>query len=440
MNSSVPSRVFLPFFAGSLLLTLTWGATLGMINLARLTAGWGFGVLPRPSVWAHGYVQVFGFMALFIMGVAYHVLPRFVGTTLQHARLVPWSFWLQLTGVIVIACGFFHDGAVTQLLWIAGSTLLLAAAITFCTVVLQTLRAGVAAPEPFRPWIAAGAVWLVLASALALSAALANDTQWHRALWHAALFGFVTSWIFGVGRRILPIFLGCRPRLTDFETRVFVLYQAGVAAWVVGAWPNLDSPMLTVVRGVGAMLVIGSVVAYTACLGLFRSAASIAGCGIRSPQDGWQKYVLAAWFWMFAALALGPGAALFQMVSGGEESVLVFDFARHALGFGFAAQMVLGVASRVVPNFTGQPLWSPRAREAAFYLLNASMVVRSLEVAIGFGFWAHAWNLIAWSGPLGVLAMMLFTVNILFTIRQKRSELMQSAMPIRPLQPVAPGK
>src|SRR3989338_4127542 len=74
-SMSTPSRVFVPFFIGSLLLTLTWGATLGMINLARLTADWGLGVLPRPSVWAHGYVQVFGFMALFIMGVAYHVLP-----------------------------------------------------------------------------------------------------------------------------------------------------------------------------------------------------------------------------------------------------------------------------------------------------------------------------------------------------------------------------
>jgi hypothetical protein len=28
---------------------LTWGTTLGMINLARLTAGWGLGTLPRTS-------------------------------------------------------------------------------------------------------------------------------------------------------------------------------------------------------------------------------------------------------------------------------------------------------------------------------------------------------------------------------------------------------
>ena len=129
MKPAVPVRIFVPFFAGSLLLTLTWGATLGMINLARLTAGWGLGSLPRSSVSAHGYVQVFGFMALFIMGVAYHVVPRIAGTTLQRARLVPWSFWLQLIGVVVIACGFFHDGPATQPLWIAGSALLFAAGV-----------------------------------------------------------------------------------------------------------------------------------------------------------------------------------------------------------------------------------------------------------------------------------------------------------------------
>src|SRR5919109_832692 len=138
----VPSRVFVPFFIASLVLTLTWGATLGMVNLARLTTDLGLGYLSRPSVWAHAYVQVFGFMALFIMGVAYHVLPRFVGGTLQHATLVRWSFWLQLGGVIAIACGFFHGGGFLRPLWIAGSASLVAAAALFCAVVLKTLASG----------------------------------------------------------------------------------------------------------------------------------------------------------------------------------------------------------------------------------------------------------------------------------------------------------
>jgi uncharacterized protein involved in response to NO len=437
---TTPPRVFVPFFIGSLLLTLTFGATLGMINLARLTTAWGLGVLPRPSVWAHGYVQVFGFMALFIMGVAYHVLPRFVGGTLQSARLVPWSFWLQLCGVVAIACGFFHDGAATRSLWIAGSTSLLIAAVLFCTVVLRTLRAGTPAREVFRPWIAAGAWWLVIASGLAMTAALTGDVTWQRVLWTAAISGFISSWIFGVGRRILPIFLGCQSCWPQLERPVFIAYQVGAAAWVIGAWPNSDSVMLGVIRAAGAILLITSVVGYTACLRVLAAAGPLLGCAVRSPQDGWQKYVFGAWAWLFTGLALGPGWTVVRVFTGSAESMLVYDFARHALAFGFAAQMVLGVASRVVPNFTGKPLWSPHACDAAFYLLNTSMLIRALEVPIGFGVWSEAWNVIAWSGPLGVLAMMLFTINIMMTVRQRPSPLIQPAVPAQALQPLVMHK
>ncbi len=422
-------RVFVPFFVASLLLTLTWGATLGMINLARLTSNWGWGVLPRPSVWAHGYVQVFGFMALFIMGVAYHVLPRFVGGALQHPRLVPWSFWLQVTGVVVIACGFFHDGAATQPLWIAGTALLLAASVMFCAIVLHTMRASSPPREPFRPWVAAGAVWLVVASTLALTAALSADVTWHRVLWTAALHGFISSWIFGVGRRILPIFLGCQPRWADLERPVFISYQLGAAAWVIGAWPEAGLGF-DAARAAGAVLLITSVIAYTACLRVLAATGPLLGCAVRSPQDGWQKYVFGAWAWLCAALALGPGWTVVRLVTGTAESALVYDFARHALAFGFAAQMVLGVASRVVPNFTGNVLWSPRARDAAFYLLNASMLVRALEVPIGFGVWSGAWNLIAWSGPLGVAAMTLFAANIMMTVRKQPSRARHLNLPV----------
>jgi len=431
---TTPPRVFVRFFIASLLLTLTWGATLGMINLARLTAGWGLGVLPRPSVWAHGYVQVFGFMTLFIMGVAYHVLPRFVGGTLKSARLVPWSFWLQLCGVVAIACAFFHDGAVTRPLWIAGSTSLLAAAAMFCAVVMRTLRAGGPAREAFMPWIAAGASWLVIASSLALTAAATGDVTWHRMLWTAALSGFISCWIFGVGRRILPIFLGCQPRWLHIETGVFILYQIGTAAWVLGAWPGTDSLVLTVVRTAGAVLMMASVAVYTACLGLFTSTSLLLGCAIRSPQSGWEKHVFAAWGWLAVSLILGPGTAIVRAFTGGTELLLVFDVSRHALGFGFAAQMVLGVASRVVPNFTGKPLWSPRARDAAFYLLNASMAIRALEVPIALGLWVQAWNLIALSGPLGVGAMVLFAINVLMTVRRQPSPLVQASVPAQTLR------
>lgn len=431
-------RVFVPFFVASLALTLTFGATLGMINLARLTAGWGLGVLPRPSVWAHGYVQVFGFMALFIMGVAYHVIPRFVSGSLAHPRLVPWSFGLQVSGVIIIACAFFHDGALTSPLWIGGSASLLAAAAMFCTVILNTLRTGARVSEPFRPWIAAGAWWLVAAASLALTTAITGDVTWHRVLWTAALYGFISSWIFGVGRRILPIFLGCKPRWPHLEREVFILYQVAAAGWVAGAWPSSDLVALTLIRNIAGLSLVVSVVVYTACLGLLTPGGQLFGCAIRSPQDGWQKYVYAAWGWLFVSLVFGPAWTVVRLMTSDAESILIYDFARHALAFGFAAQMVLGVASRIVPNFTGNPLWSVRARDSAFYLLNTSMLIRALEVPIAAGFWTETWNLIAWSGPFGVLAMILFAVNILMTVRDANDPV--ARQPWRSLSYAAPSR
>lgn len=440
MQQAVQSRVFVPFFVGSLLLTLTWGTTLGMINLARLTAGWGLGTLPRPSVWAHAYVQVFGFMGLFIMGVAYHVLPRFVGGTLPHARLVPWSFWLQLGGVVAVASGFFHGEPFTRPLWIAGSSSLVGASLIFRHVVARTIASGMPGREPFRRWVIAGNRWLVVSAALALAAAVADDADWHGMLWRAALFGFISSWIFGVGRRILPIFLGCQPRWSRIEPAVFVVYQLGVIAWVVGAWPNTDSIAWSITRGTAAILLISSVAAYTACLGLFAPIGPLFGCAPRSPQDGWQRYVFAAWGWLVVSLVLGPGWTLVQSFTGVAEPLLLVDFARHAMAFGFATQMVLGVASRVVPNFTGKTLWSPAARDAAFYLLNASIVIRALEVPIGFGYWPDAWSFIAWAGPLAVLVMLVFTANIIMTVRGRPDTLLQPAVPAQALQPLTAQK
>jgi hypothetical protein len=76
-----------------------------------------------------------------------------------------------------------------------------------------------------------------------------------------------------------------------------------------------------------------------------------------------------------------------------------------------------------------------KARDAAFYLLNASILVRALELPIGLGFWVGAWSYIALAGPLGVAAMVLFAVNIVMTVRQQASPAVQPVIPAAALQP-----
>jgi len=71
------------------------------VPLARLTGTWG--PLHRPSVWAHGYVQAFGFFALVVTGFACHAPPRFFQTPLCHSAVVRCTLWLQAGGVTAVA-------------------------------------------------------------------------------------------------------------------------------------------------------------------------------------------------------------------------------------------------------------------------------------------------------------------------------------------------
>lgn len=193
-------RVYPPFLVGSLAVTLTIGTTLGAVNLARLTGTWG--LLSRPAVWTHGYAQTFGFFALFIMGFAYHAVPRFVAAPLPWPGLVAASLWLQVAGLLAVTLGWLFLPDDAHRLWIAGSLGFVFASGAFLAVILGTLRRRTRPPESFERWMTAGAVWLIVGSILALRAALGDDVGWHHLLWPAMLPGFVGSWILGAGRRL----------------------------------------------------------------------------------------------------------------------------------------------------------------------------------------------------------------------------------------------
>jgi hypothetical protein len=113
---------------------------------------------------------------------------------------------------------------------------------------------------------------------------------------------------------------------------------------------------------------------------------------------------------------MGPLWTLVATLRGSAVPPLVTDFARHALAFGFVTQIMMGVATRILPVFTGNALWSPRARTAAFHLLNVSVALRALEAVVAMGFLPAAWPLIAIAGPPAVAAVALFALNVVFTI------------------------
>jgi hypothetical protein len=117
-SSPAPRTLALPFsphfILGSLLLTLTLGATTGMINLLRIAAG---ADVPLSHRQIHGHTQILGFAALFLMGIAYHALPRILGVagSLRPGRTSPrLAFWLMFIGVVARNAGPCKIGVVAE--------------------------------------------------------------------------------------------------------------------------------------------------------------------------------------------------------------------------------------------------------------------------------------------------------------------------------------
>jgi len=404
-------RVYPPFLVGSLAVTLTIGTTLGAVNLARLTGTWG--VLSRPAVWTHGYAQTFGFFALFIMGFAYHAVPRFVAAPLPWPWLVAASLWLQVAGLLAVTVGWLFLPDEAHRLWIVGSLGFVLASGAFLAVILRTLRHRTGSPESFELWMTAGAVWLIVGSILALRAALADDVGWHHLLWPAMLQGFAGSWILGAGRRLFPISLGWRPRWPRLEWPVFCLYQAGVAACAVGAWPEPVAGLF-LLRAAGAILLILTVPVAAALLGLGGPRQPWAARGI---DRDYERYVHAAWAWAGVSLVAGPLFTLFAAARGDYGSRVMLDFAQHTFALGFATQLIMGIGGRFVPAFVGRQPFGPGAHRLAFWLLNLAVALRGLEAAVAFGR-AEAWPWLALSGPPAVVALVLFAVNMLAALRR----------------------
>ena len=414
-RSPLPPTRYLRFFFASLLFALTFGSALGACMLASMTLPWNFlHGLPLAAVkTAHGYAQVYGFATLFIMGVAYYVVPRFKGAALVAPGLTAPSFWLQVSGVLLVAVGMLKGEPLARFAWPAGSGAVLGAALLFAWNINRTLATGAATPERFEPFLQAGCLWLVAATAVGFIAGCSGRIMLQPAVWEMALWGFVGSWLFGMSSRILPVFMGVQQLHESASRKLFISYQTAVAAWVAVAlvetrhlWPAG--------RAVAGSVLVLSVVALVWQLGVL-------GPRQRSAADagGYAKFIVAAYAWVLVALLFAPGWTAAAAFSGAGVPALLFDFGRHAFTLGFLTQMIVGVATRIVPVFSGAPLWSGTTRDATFYLLNAAVVTRGLQVVVEVAGNETVWPYIALSGVFGLAAFIAFALNVIMTIRSK---------------------
>lgn len=72
------------------------------------TLGLGMTVHPEWLIYrpAHLHLNLLGFVAMMIYGVAYHVMPRFTGHPLHSPRVAGAHWWVANAGLVLLATGF----------------------------------------------------------------------------------------------------------------------------------------------------------------------------------------------------------------------------------------------------------------------------------------------------------------------------------------------
>jgi len=83
----------------------------------------------------------------------------------------------------------------------------------------------------------------------------------------------------------------------------------------------------------------------------------------------------------------------------------------HLMLLGFVAMMIYGIGLHVLPRFSGRPLFSERLANWQLYLANGGLWLMAA------GWLGRSAPLVATGGAVTWVAMALFSLNILLTVR-----------------------
>lgn len=411
------------FLIASLVLTLTLGATTGMVNLLRIAAG---GDVPIDHRQIHGHTQILGFAVMFLMGIAYHALPRALGLPAFKPEGARPAFWLMLSGVLLRNLGqpfnFLPWGRAVSLL---SAGLEVGAGLLFARFVLLALAAGQTGKydgsDPLFRFVRAGTVYLLLclgvlaAQGVWLAGHLETELPFAltEPFYAASLYGFLLAWIYGFGSRMVATFLGVGPGRERLANTALWTQAAGVAL-VLASWlPFAPDRAALALRDAGLALAAVSALAYLAGYGFLWRRAILPA--MRAPGAPTVAIRTAFGFLgLWALLELGA-VLLARLTPIPAQNLWWSDAARHVFGIGFLTLLIVGMSLRVLPVFTGKRLWSPRLAYATYALIIGATAMRLLQYPAAF---RPAFYLVgSYMGIPVVLALVLFAVNLVKTVR-----------------------
>jgi uncharacterized protein involved in response to NO len=406
MAEAASETLYRRFVFGALFVALTAGFGLGLVNLTRIALAQSYYEISGVLKQIHGHAQVFGWVGLFIMGVAFHAVPRMKMQPLRHVRTAKWCFNLMLGGVLlrVITQPLARHSVGATALLISGILELAAVGLFVWSLGGAVLRSE-QEREPYEKFIWASVAWFAVLGlwnfGIVFQMFLKRSVgipALQDALWiHAAFFGFIANMIFGFSLRVLPHFLGLRETKTWAANVAFVLWNAAIF---------LRYPVEQLAWAASVLEAI-AIVLFVWALGVF--ARRRTKIEIKGVDNTFAWFVYLGYAWLLIAAATPFHADVFRLSAS----------SRHTMAIGFITSLIMGVSYRVLPIFNGVNLWSTRLMRVSFWHLAAgSTLAFSMALNNVFGTtWSYAWSGIA--GLLVFAALVMFAVNIAMTLRTR---------------------
>jgi hypothetical protein len=402
-----------PFLAWALAVTLSLGAGWGALLLFDIARQGRFDAAPAGAVVAHGAAQLWGFVALFVVGVALRYLPMAAG----GPRPGPAFCRLLLAAFLVgVAGGFVWSLLPGEAGWLGplSGAALAAASVLFLGFLLRQVRG-----KLHLPWarlIAAAGAWMIAwgGATLALRVRAAAEgpaaygESMRQLLMELAIFGFCLNAIYGFGQKLLSGIVGSATPRGGAVEATFWLHNAGVALLAAARL----GPAFAALPGVAAL----AAGAFSYAFGM-RGFVRVRRTAAR-PEVGQRllgRYVQLAFFWLLAGLVLLLAAELYWGTRGLEPPHAYLGAVRHGLTVGFMTTLILGVGQRLLPILGHTLLPWPRLALPTLLLVGAGNLLRVLaELATPVS--AAAYAVLPPSAVLELAALVLFTANAVRTL------------------------
>lgn len=399
----------------ALVIALTAGFALGAVNLTRIALAQSYYTIDGALKQAHGHAQIFGWVGLFVMGVAFHAVPRFKMVTLRPVRAVKACFALMVAsvGLRVVAQSFAVTvwGGVAVL---CSGLLELAAIGLFVWLIGRVVVSSTQPREFYEKFIWASVGWLAVLGAWNFALTVQMVAHQYTVVpaladtlfVHAALFGFVANMIFGFSLRVLPHFLGLREAKVWAANAAFALWNAAIF---------LRYP-LEQLAGIASSLELVAAMLFVWALGIFAKRRT--RIEIKGVDNTFAWFIYLGYVWLLLAAAQPFHADIFRLTAS----------ARHAMAVGFITSVMFGVGSRVLPIFNGTNLYSRRALRASFWL---QAVGSTIALAMAYSArrgapWNYLWSALA--GYCVLAAVALFAWNMMMTLRVKAEKFTRESL------------